>query len=209
MSRDVLPEELTAIDPGAGDKVSIGYDVRWRGIHIYATIGGDNVHWFYDMQSKGFWPMSFGAKNFELAVNFKRISSPTKSGLLAIESDGTANQFDLDSTEAISSHLYYGPVAIGSPHTVGVVSQATAVLGEASGKVGWEIYASDSPQQAYNMTTPSFIGKDWDTQGLNNAQNPLVRGSAMYLKAFDVLNSRWTVEEIPIVVRQAGPRRAL
>lgn len=208
ISREVLPEELTAIDPGAGDKVTLGYDARWRGIHIYVDRNsGTDAHYFYDLQSKGFWPMSFSAGTMALAVNLKSASSSTKSGLLALTSAGQAYQFDVESVESIDSHVYYGPVAIGSPHSEGIISEAQAVLSEDSGAAAWSVYAADSPQQAFNLGAPSFTGANWDIQGLNYVQNPLVRGSAAYVKVEDVSNSRWCVEEIPLVVRQAGRRK--
>lgn len=212
ISRENLPEDLTAIDPGSGDKVSLGYDSRWRGLHIYVNrSGGTDTHWFYDLQSKGFWPMSFDAGTMDLAVNFKKESSSTKSGLIALTTTGVGYQFDIESDEEIASHLYYGPIAIGTPHTEGIVSEITAVLGEASEPVAWELYTADSPQQAFNLAEPTFSGNNWEIQGLNYIQNPLVRGSALYLKASGVNSGagdgRWTIEEIPMVVRQAGRRR--
>ncbi len=55
VSREVLPEALTAIDPASGGWASIAYDTRWRGLHIYTSVG----HYFYDIASEGFWPMTF------------------------------------------------------------------------------------------------------------------------------------------------------
>ena len=213
VSRENLPDDLTAIDPGSGDRCAIGYDARWRGVHIYVNRNsGTDTHWFYDLQSKGFWPMSFDtAGTMNLAVNFKKKSTATKSALIALSAAGSAYQFDTGSTEEVDSHLYYGPIAIGSPHTEGIVSEITAVLSEDSEPVAWELYAGDSPQQAFNLADPTFVGNNWTVQGLNYIQNPLVRGSALYIKAIGVEdgagNGCWSIEEIPMVVRQAGRRR--
>ena len=214
MSRENLPSSLVGIDPGSGDSVSIGYDSRWRGVHIYANYsGGSKEYWFYDLQSKGFWPMSFG-ETVDLAVNFKNKASPTKSGLHIISS-GTAYQFDSDDTsESIDSHIVYGPIPLGSTHTEGVLTELNAVLSEDSGDVAWSVFADKSPQEAYALVkagTPSFTGTKWDVQGFNYLQNPLVRGAAFYLKLEDdggtASERRWCVEEILAKFRPAGKRR--
>lgn len=208
VSREVLPEDLTAIDPGSGDSVALAYDSRWRGIHIYVNKNsGTDVHYFYDMQSQGFWPMSFGVGTLVLGVNLKSAATETKSALVAFTSNGQGYQFDSNSTESIDSYLYYGPIAIGTPHSEGILSEISAVLSEDSSDVAWSVYAADSPQQAFALSSPSFEGQNWDVRGYNYTQNPLVRGSAMYLKLEDVNYSRWSVEEIVCTVRQAGRRR--
>lgn len=228
MSSENLPSSLVGIDPGSGDSVSIGYDSRWRGIHIYANYsGGSKEYWFYDLQSKGFWPMSFlthpdGSPDFEspsyrtvdLAINIKDSASPTKSGLHVI-SGSSSYQFDSDSTsEFIDSHIVYGPIPLGSAHTEGVLTELNAVLSEDSGDVAWSVFAAKSAQEAYALVkagTPSFTGTKWDVQGFNYLQNPLVRGAAFYLKLEDdsgtASERRWCVEEILAKFRPAGKRR--
>jgi len=210
MSREVLPEDLTAIAMAGSTSVCLGYDSRFRGIHIHVRlgVGGARTHWFYDLQSKGFWPMSYGVPNYvmDLAPNLKSASSSTKSGMLAIEDGGAAFQYDTASTESINSYLFYGPIALGSPHTEGVLTEIAAVLSEDSGNTAWSVFVGDSPQEAF-ASTVAFTGANWNRQGLNYVQNPLVRGTAMYIKVEDVSQSRWVVEEMMAIVRAAGQRR--
>lgn len=87
-SKDVIPKELMDIDTSTYE-VSMCYDTRYRGIHIYKTqkASGDtgavldpadplwptglpttqNNHWFLDWANKGFWPEGYHSNYSPLA----------------------------------------------------------------------------------------------------------------------------------------------
>ena len=209
MSREALPDELLAIDPYAGDRVSIAYDARFRGIHIYVNYNsGTDVHYFYDTQNKGFWPMSFDVTK-ALAVNLKSAASTTKSGLLAIDTTGVASQFDTASFESQVAEVAYGPIPLGTPHTEGILTEIAVVLAAGSEDVSLSAYEGDSYTAAYaggelfsTLTVP-LTG-----DGLQHVQNPMVRGTNLYLiLAADRNSGTWSAEEINLTIRAAGKRR--
>ncbi len=78
VSREKLPGELVAIDPGtSGTYCSLSYDHRWRGLHLYIDVAGTDQFWFYDLQSGGWWPMT-GRQNCGLRSTSSSGSSPAR-----------------------------------------------------------------------------------------------------------------------------------
>jgi hypothetical protein len=224
VSRKQLPSDLVGINPANGDRVSIAYDVLHKGIHIYAKVDGDRTYWFYDLQSGGFWPMDFGI-NLDLCLSYPAQMSSSKSGLIAIGSgshqfearvegetadkSGTAKDIDQP------SHLWYGPFALGSAHTEGILSEISAVLALTSGDIKWGIYTGDTAESA--KIDPNPFEGDWNVKqnidddnqpatGLQLKSNPVKRGTMGYLKLESVGKSSWSVEEIMALRRQAGRR---
>ena len=215
VSREMLPEDLTAIDPArTTDFASIGYDTRWRGIHIYANRDGTDLNYFYDIQSGGFWPMSF-SDTPRLAVNFKSLSSINRSGLVMVTSQGYSRQFDKTRPCEKPAYLWYGPFALGDPFTEGILLEVASVLGSQTdnpddtdpfrGYVKWEVHAGESPEQAYK-NGQVFKGTEWKREGLNYTQNPAIRGTTCYIKVFNDAYRAWTIEEITLLSQLAGRR---
>ena len=210
VSRERLPASLHGIDPGGGDRVSLGYDLENRGLHIYVDKAtGTDEYWFYDTNDGGFWPMEFPT-TMHLACILPPVMGATTSSLLAINSSGSVYQFSdtqtTDNGTAIDSHLYLGPIPLGSPTEDGILQEVQAALASTSGNLAWSVYAGQSAEEAYN-DTPWFTGQNWTIAGLNHTQHPQVRGHACYLKLEDVSGSRWSFEEINCTVAKGGPRR--
>jgi len=217
VSRKNLPEELVAIDPGTlGTYVSIAYDPRWMGIHIYVNRSGDNnTYYFYDIVNEGFWPMTF-SQTMRLAVTHPVLATTTDSALLAITSGGSSYQFTTDSSESIASHCVYGPILLAPQGMEGLLNEVIAVLAENSSAVSWKLYVADSAAEAYalvNADTASFTGTNWAVSGsrfLQYVQTPLRRGQCCYLKIYaSGSTARISVEEIELKSLEAGPRRVL
>jgi len=217
VSRKNLPEELVAIDPGtSGTYVSIAYDPRWMGIHIYVNkSGGNNTYYFYDVVNEGFWPMTF-SKTMRLAVTHPVIASTTSSAMLAIDDTGDSFKFATDSTENIASHCVYGPILLAPQGMEGLLNEVIAVLAENSSAVSWKLYVADSAAEAYalvNADTANFTGVNWAVSGsrfLQYVQTPLLRGQCCYLKIYaSGTTARISVEEIELKSLEAGPRRVL
>lgn len=206
VSREKIPEELIGISPEAGDHVAVGYDHRWRGVHIYVERSGVYSYWFYDLQSGGFWPMSFSA-NLLLCPSLRRAATTTKSAILPISSTGAVYQFDTASSESFQSYYFVGPVKLGGAHGSGKIMEIRPALSTESDRVSWGIRTGASPQDAYEASE-SFVGKDWDREGLNPAQHPMVGGNAAYVKLEATGGRRMSVEELTMLVRETGRRRA-
>lgn len=200
VSRESLPDELVAVNPGAGDKVSIAYDHRWRGLHIYVTYGGSetDVYYFFDLQDLAWWPMAFASNAPVLGVPIKRSMTTEKSGLVAFTSAGAGFQFDRDSTESIAAELWLGPIMLGPDGYEGIFHSLTARISElnSGGEVPWEIYVGDSPEEAF-FSTAAFTGDAWDVEGLNCWQHVRSRGNAAYVRLFTTDQQRWAFEGAP------------
>ena len=218
VSREVLPDELIGLNPGAGDDACIGYDARFRGIHIYAKRGSTRIQYFYDLQSGGFWQMDLGV-DIGLAVNHKTFISNNESSLLPISSTGSdVWQFDRTNTaESYAAHLYYGPIPIGgSPHTEGVLTAINAVTAYGSDEVKFTLYGGDSAQEAFNNPRYTIEGNDWDRLttsapkgAMNYQQHPRLRAATAYLKAYqDSSSNRWSIEEVYGEAAPSAMRRA-
>ena len=223
-STQVLPDDLVGINPGStlsrsglsGDRVAMGYDARFRGIHIYTwTADGGKKGWFHDLQSGGFWPILFGTGEtwtggaIELCVPYKATMTANRSGLLLIDQAGNTYVLDRsDTSDSFTAKLTMGPLDIGgSPHTEGVLASVGAVLSEASGEVAWDAVTADSAQQAFLSPSQTFTGDPWDVQGLNYLQHPRVRGVSGYLKLSSSGTTRWQTEEVFGIAEAASMRR--
>jgi hypothetical protein len=226
VSRKLLPEELVAINPAtSGTYVSLAYDSRWQGIHIYVNTSGSNTYYFYDLVHEGFWPMTF-SQTLRLGVNFPVAAEATESAMLAIDSSGSSYQFTTDSTENIASSCAYGPFQLVPNGLEGIINEVSAVLAENSSAVSWKLYVADSAAEAYALLVAdaaSFTGVAWataTTDGPSGAaahtrlsqyvQNPMRRGQVAYLKIYaSGTTARISVEEINATCVDAGLRRVL
>ena len=219
VSRKQLPKDLVGINPSNDERVSIGDDALHKGIHIYARVIGPRTwvhkYFFYDLQSGGFWEMDFSA-DLNLAATYPAQITDTKSGLIAIGS--SAHQFEAkDDVIDRDSYLWYGPFALGSPHTEGILTEITAALSETSGDIKWGIYTGETAEHAqadphpfegtWTVRDESFVtGNTVIKSGLNYKANPVKNGTMGYLKVESIAKSRWSIEEIMCVRRIAGRR---
>jgi len=221
VSRIALPNALTSL--GEDGWASLGYDVRFRGVHIYTSKG----HYFFDQQSGGFWPMSFeegdyapdplaspsgttddkaftGNGAIRLAVPFPTMETGTKSGLMVVDVGGRTRQFDSDRPCEKAAHLFYGPFALGDPFTKGIMTQIAAALASGTTEVKWRVYTGESPEQAYADETP-YEGT-WNREGLNYNQHPMKGGTVAYIEVYNDAGKKWSIEEIMFIQRLAGRR---
>lgn len=205
VSRDDLPDELLAIDPGAGDKVSVAYDHRWPGIHIYVDYNsGTDAHYFCYLESvngqwrASFWPMSFSS-TFRLAFPIKRSMTTGKSTLVALTSSSAAYQFDRSSSESVDSYVAYGPIKLSSQGYVGKLVDFTGRLSSGSGDVDFEVYAGHSPEEAYAKLvagTPIAFSGRLTIEGQSYHYQPMVTDECVYILLKDVSNADWNHEGI-------------
>lgn len=108
VSRERLPVELRNIDVTNGDSgengfiVSMEYDLYWRGIWIFLTPrnGSRTLHWFFDWETKSFWPISFHSAAFDpWVVTDRRNFASTHSRVYLGCSDGYLRRFQEDADE--------------------------------------------------------------------------------------------------------------
>lgn len=218
---EAIPNELIGIDPADGDRVAIGYDHRWPGVHIfvdYAT--GTDKSFFKSFQTGGIFQQSFGTMP-RCAVTFPKLLSDNTSSLVML--DGT-NSFwfkrdhedGVDTPETRTSYVYI-PIPLADAGSEGVLHAITAALAYESDNCDWEIYVGKSAEQAFRQTTAAFTGTAWTwvnsspDRYLNYWQNPMARGNFAYLKisVTDATDARWIVEQIVAdIITPTGARKA-
>jgi hypothetical protein len=204
VSRESLPAELIAVDPGAGDKVSVCYDHRWRLIHIIVNFNsGDDVWFAYDLDGKGFWPLS-SSNTWNLAVPIKRSMTTAKSGTILLTTSSSAYQMDRGGGESVDSYLVYGPIMLSSQGAYGILVDITARLSSGSGDVAYEIYSGHSPEEAYAAVvagTPIAFSGTWTIEGLSYHDQPMVGDVCVYIKLKDSGNTDWNHEGVDCGIR--------
>ena len=220
LSRELMPEELRGLDADTHD-TSMVYDVRYRGIHIFvsrkldaATSGTPTAsHFWFDMETKSFWPMAFAVANHEPIVAYEYTSLDTpSSGIVMGCRDGYMRTFNRyadqdDGGNAIVSHVYYGPIRMGPPMMEGLLQSLQCVLAENGGDVDCDIYVGNSHEAAFNSS--SFAQDTWATAGLNRMFRPRARGVSFLIKLSSNIESEipWAIESIEAKIRAAGVRR--
>ena len=215
VSMNALPDDMVAIDPGAGDHVSVVYDQRWNWLVIsvdYAS--GTDVHYFYclptDSQPGAFFPFS-SAQTFRLGVPVKRSMTTGKSTAVMLSASSSAFQFDRSSSESVDSYLAYGPILTGDQSGEGLLVDISAVPAPNSGDIACKIYGGNSASEAYtNLVADSeaFTCANWTIEGQNYLQQPKVGAHSVYVKAYDVSNADWAMEDGPqLTMSMRMPRR--
>jgi len=211
VSRGDLPNELLAIDPGSGDKVSVAYDHRWPGIHIYVDYNsGTDAHYFCYLENvqpsarsaggwrASFWPMTFSS-TLRLAFPIKRSVTAAKSSLVALTTSSAAYQFDRGSSESVSSYVAYGPIKLSSQGYVGKLVDITGRLAAGSGDVDYQVFEGHSPEEAYAAmvadTPVSFSGR-LTIEGQSYHEQPMVTNECVYIKLKDVSSADWSHEGV-------------
>lgn len=96
ISRDSIPRSLVGLD-GVSNVAVVGYDERWRLIHIYVS-GPKAQHWLYDITAGGFWPITAPGSDIRMVHRFGPIDDITSSGTLIATGGGVRR---LESTEPL------------------------------------------------------------------------------------------------------------
>jgi hypothetical protein len=221
MSDDKLPDELSDFDPDE-DTVSLAYDAKFRGIHILinrqsapapasAAETDFPSAYFYSIIHDSYWPMDFATSLLYFGAELKSYANNDRSGVLIMKS-GSGWVFDAtDTSESFISRCLFGPFALGTALTEGVLSELASVMSSTSGDAEWEVYAAGSPQEAFDLaetgSSPSFTGSDWTIAGLNYTQRPRVRGTVCYILVKASGGDRWSLEEMFGIAYSNAKRR--
>jgi hypothetical protein len=212
LSREKLPKELQEVDTNQY-KVSMTFDLRGYGVHIFLTgrTSRTRLHWWYDYQSRGFWPESYPA-NLEpfAAVWYTPVAGVDASVVLGCR-DGYLRRFDdgndTDEGTEISSYVLYGPLLVGGDdYNDGIFSELVAVLAENSGAVTASVYAGKGVEEAYKST--AFKSLDL-SGGRNTTKYFRARAAYAYLKLAtkSAAKRAWMVENLAAVMIAGGPAR--
>lgn len=207
ISRERIPADLLNVDKNLYT-VSMAYDVRNRGIHIFLAYTGRDTqkHWWLDWSTKTFWPVSVPSAMQPLCMYAHASEDSSRNGVLFGCMDGyirkpdPASQTD-DGTE-ITSWVMLGPLRLGKIGKEGLVSEIWATLPQASGQVTWGIKPGVTGEEAYSET--ALATGTW-TYGMNYRSHPRVRAASVVIKLENAETNRsWSIEEIGIRVDPAG-----
>ena len=223
ISREKLPEELLNVDRrsvAGGKVVSMEYDVRHRGIHIFlsARATGDSdegdLHWFVDWETKSFWPVQFGAGGFDPwgAIARHNYTSDESTVIFACR-DGVLRRYTTENSVddegeaddyAIDSHVAIGP--IGDEDSDVRIDELGITLDNDSERVTWELYAGPSAQTVKDSLADSRsrIAGRIDA-GRNPRINPRISGAYLLLKLSS--KAKWALDSAYAIVSRLGRTR--
>lgn len=214
LSRERLPRELLDIDPDLVT-VSMEYDVRERGIHLFLTYeeepNAPKQHWWFDWETKGFWPVRLASTAFEPTTTYRLQREGEESVVLLGCRDGYVRQFHRecsdDDSQSFESYILLGPFRAGADDmSDGILSELVGVLDDASGEVDWMVHVGPTFESAIN-SSPYASGR-WSA-GLNYRERPRARGPAIAIVLRRGGWRSWALERINAAVTRLGVQRKL
>jgi hypothetical protein len=214
LSQQPLPNELIGINPGAGDRVAIGYDHRFRVLNICVDPNsGSDANWTYHIPTNSWWKCSYGV-TWHLFPTFPKIQTDDKSSGLMVTSAGEVYQYDRTnisggSHELFNSKVLLGPIRLGGANEKGMLRTLTAYLANNSGSLDWRLYGGDTAEEAYDKyvaATPDHNGDAFSREYGNYTQYPNRTFAFVFIELYDQNNARWLIEELIGEVESAGRR---
>lgn len=197
VSRETLPEELLDINISS-KTVTMAYDMRYRGIHLFIYDGSSTDHWFIDIRTRlegdklsaSFWPVSYHADHGASACHARRDTTIADSNVVFGGKDGYLRNLQTsldqdDGSNAISSHIVFGPFALGDSKgvTEGKLTSLCAALARGSGDVTWSVHVGQTAEDAVNAAArESGTWKGYSDAGLQYKAHPRARGGYATVK---------------------------
>ena len=197
VSRELLPEELLNIDTST-KTVTMAYDMRYRGVHLFIHDGTNTSHWFIDIKTRmdgdkvtaAFWPVSYQADHVASACHTRRDFTSNESPVVFGSHDGYLRNLKPsldqdDGSNAISSHIVFGPFSLGDSSGMfeGKLSSICAALGQNSGDVTWSVHVGQTAEDAVDAAareTGTWTG--YAGTGLQYRAHPKARGAFATVK---------------------------
>ena len=232
-----MPERITGgvIDKRLRDVdlsttiVRMEWNDKEQGIHLFLTKNDTTSTeecYFFDARSGSWWPDKFAhvAHNTSNIMVYDGDASGDREVLIGGR-DGNIYQFDpatsQDTThagnQAISSHVYLGPVGNGQKI---VVDELEAKIALDSGQVNWALHAGSSAEAALpgdivgddtSKTTRGQVGTgSWTVSTVDsekvgkNVERMRAVGDAFYMKLYGTGTARWSFESIGVQYHPVG-----
>ncbi len=212
ISRERLPDELVNVDANL-NFVNLEYDTQLRGVWIFITgrQPRNNLHWWFDWDTRSFWPLTLPSDHEPITtLSYRPFSAGGQKILLGCR-DGQVRYFnrraDRDGTTAMTSFIEYGPIKLGRHgFEEGMVSELQGVMAAGSGNVNWQLKTGKTAEQAFLSGVSRETGA-WSDDKLNYRSHVRVRGGAVMLRVVNQENRRWEIEGITLGIRSAGRLR--
>ncbi len=208
LSSEVLPWEFKNIDTNQLE-VSLEFDTVDRGLDIFLTPVSSNtrIHWWFDWDTKTFWPLTLQSDHEPTATCSYRASAVEGAGVLLGGRDGKLRMFSSlagnDCGTAFSSYIMIGPIPLAQDAHVGRIIAMNATMASESGDVTWSLHPALTFQAA--VSAAAIDSGTWSA-GLNDRDDPTCRGQAAVLKITGTSHKRWAFENTVMTVMAAGRR---
>jgi hypothetical protein len=212
LSREKLPEELLDVDRNLTE-VSLSYDVRDRGIHVYVTKidSGNTTHWWYDWETRGFFPVSV-TTSYEPMYTYEYVSTCSEDSCVLLGGrDGKIRRYHAlhdkdDGNNAITSYVDIGPLLLGNgTFEQGVIAEVQGDLAVGTANVTAAFRGGHSPEDAFNSS--ALYSTTWKQDGLQYCIHPRVVGQAGFVKLTNAESLPWGMERILIRVQPMGSNK--
>lgn len=233
LSREKLPVELLGINRDsttAGTVCSLAYDVRWRGVHIFVTKRADSTgtpegtdvspgdqHWFFDWDTKSFWPVQYGNAGFDpwCCTSIKNtvgseslvVCGCRDGKVRCYKSTATKDDEGYTTERKIDSYVTLGPLSDDPSLSNDLrIDELDIILASGSGWVDWKLYRGDSSEEAAgNVTDGQEACSGVASAGRQQRCYPRVRGASLYLKLSSV--TAWAFEAVVAMLSRTGRTR--
>jgi hypothetical protein len=200
-----LDNYLYAINTGTHG-VRMAWSDRYQGLHLYVTplaAPAATTHFFWEQRTGGWFPDVFANRNHDpLCCCALDGNLPTDRVTLTGGWDGYVRAVDQaaadDDGTPIASAVFIGPFLTPTAGEV-MLRELTAVLGETSGAVTWEVFVGSTAEVA---TTRPAAAAGVLRPGRNLTKYPRVAGHAIYLRLSSTV--RWAMESIRITLGDRG-----
>lgn len=200
---------IQAVNTGT-NTISLGWDDRWQGLHVFVTSTGAQAattHYFYESRAGAWWTDVFAlnAHNPLCCCTFDG-NAPTDRVLLIGSWDGHVRYLSetatTDDGTNISSAVVIGPIRSDTLDDI-LLADLQAVLGTGSGTVTWGVYVGNSAEEALAAT--AAVTGSW-LAGRNPNATVWRSGHALYLKI--TASTPWALETIRARIIPQGRTRA-
>ena len=218
LSEGSIDPELRSIDLNT-HFVRMAWDDSQLGAYIFISpfSAGATTHYFWDLRTKGFFPIVFANSSHNpFAVSVFDGDDPDDRVVLLGGEDGRIRKLDksvsTDDGGAISSFVLLGPIKAegGKPF---VLSELQAQLDLNSSSLKFEVVTADTPERAIENISGAFSGEGTFSAGLSPTHNPRKRGYWGYIKVGDTSSSSpWAFEylraRLSVITSSRGRQRS-
>ncbi len=202
-----LPQELRDVSP-VNHSISLAYDARDQGIHIFLSPGSGNsrLHWWFDIKAQAFWPVRLATTSDPTVAMAYASRDPSDSAVLLGCRDGYVRRFrdswETDEGTEVESWVKIGPIRAAGDYFEGILTDLVGALAKDSAGVTWSLLAGTTHEEAVKATTVRATGT-WSA-GLNSIQWPMVRCGSFVLKLENASLRAWALERVSLGIMPAG-----
>lgn len=191
-----MPKELRGLSSAV-----LAYDPKYRGVHVFAA-GGD---WFFDLDGKAFWPMSYAA-SVRPEAGFRALRGGIDAAVFLC-ADGEYREWDEaavdDDGQPLESAVAVGPFRCGVSEGDGLLDAIEVTLAEGGASVSASVSTGRTAEACSADATPFSAG------AFKAGYNPIRRVRRRGAWAMLTLSAqgRWAYESVCARTKATGRLR--